>query len=106
MRERRIRLTRSRTISHDSGDMPLRRSNAVQTHLDPADGVALVSVRGAALLTGHTWGTVYRWVRLGRVKTRRVAGNGRLRIEVASLYVADAEAAASASSPAPVEVTA
>ena len=54
--------------------------------IDHADHAELATIPAAASLMHVTAGTVYRWIRLGRVKTRRVAGNGRLRIEVASLY--------------------
>jgi hypothetical protein len=69
----------------------MAKATPVQTVIDPADGVALVSVRGAAALTGHTFGTVYRWVRRGKVRVRKVAGSGRIRIEVDSLYTVEEE---------------
>jgi len=61
--------------------------------IDHADGAELATIPEAARLMHVTTGTVYRWIRLGRVRTRRVSGNGRLRVEVASLYTVDEAAA-------------
>jgi len=65
----------------------------VTLDIDRADLAELATIPAAAALMHVTTGTVYRWIRLGRVRTRRVSGNGRLRVEVASLYTADEAAA-------------
>jgi hypothetical protein len=69
---------------------PITKSIALPLlDIDRADHAELATIPAAAALMHVTTGTVYRWIRLGRVKTRRVSGNGRLRIEVASLYTQD-----------------
>lgn len=58
---------------------------AVTILVDPTDRAELVTVTGAARLTGVSVRTVYNWMAAGKVRVRHTP-TGLARIEVASLF--------------------
>lgn len=65
----------------------------VKTFVDPKDGAKLVTIPDAARLTGVHPRAVYRWIKQGKVRVRRLAGNGWMRVELESLWEGDGAAA-------------
>jgi hypothetical protein len=60
----------------------------VTVFIDPVDGTRLITIHDAARLTGVKPRAVYRWIQTGRVAVRKLAGNQRMRVVLASLWEA------------------
>ena len=63
-----------------------RTSPDVVVFTDPTDGTQLISITDAATLVGVKPRAVYRWIKEGRVRHRKLAGY-RMRVVLDSLWV-------------------
>ncbi len=62
------------TNPHRDALRAARQSPNVVVFTDPLDGTKLISIADAATLTGVKSRAVYRWIKEGRVKTRKRGG--------------------------------